>query len=45
MIGNKATAGGGIFNNHGTVTLLNALIIGNHPDNCEPTGTITGCKN
>jgi hypothetical protein len=45
VIGNKATAGGGIFNNHGTVTLLNALIIGNHPDNCEPTGTITGCKN
>ncbi len=45
VIGNKATAGGGIFNNHGTVTLVNALIIGNHPDNCEPTGSITGCKN
>jgi hypothetical protein len=45
VLGNTATAGGGIFNNHGTVTLLNALIIANHPDNCEPTGSITGCKN
>ena len=45
MIGNTAAAGGGIFNNLGTVTLVNALIIGNHPDNCEPTGTITGCRN
>ena len=45
VIGNTAAAGGGIFNNLGTVTLVNVLIIGNHPDNCEPTGTITGCKN
>ena len=45
VIGNTAAAGGGIFNNLGTVTLVNALIIANHPDNCEPTGTITGCKN
>ena len=45
VLGNKATAGGGIFNNHGTVTLVNALIIANHPDNCEPTGTITSCRN
>jgi len=45
VIGNTAAAGGGIFNNKGTVTLVNALIIVNHPDNCEPTGTITGCKN
>ena len=45
VIGNTAAAGGGIFNNQGTVTLVNALIIGNHPDNCEPTGTITGCRN
>ena len=45
VIGNTAAAGGGIFNNLGTVTLVNALIIGNHPDNCEPTGTITGCRN
>lgn len=45
VIGNTATAGGGIFNNLGTVTLVNALIIANHPDNCEPTGTITGCRN
>jgi hypothetical protein len=45
VIGNTAAAGGGIFNNLGTVTLVNALIIGNHPDNCEPPGTITGCRN
>ena len=45
VTGNTAAAGGGIFNNLGTVTLVNALIIGNHPDNCEPTGTITGCRN
>jgi hypothetical protein len=45
VLGNTAAAGGGIFNNHGTVTLVNALIIANHPDNCEPTGSITGCKN
>jgi hypothetical protein len=46
VIGNTAgIGGGGIFNNLGTVTLVNALIIANHPDNCEPTGTITGCKN
>ena len=45
VIGNTAAAGGGIFNNLGTVTLVNALIIANHPDNCEPTGTITGCRN
>jgi hypothetical protein len=45
VIGNTAAAGGGLFNNLGTVTLVNALIIANHPDNCEPTGTITGCTN
>ena len=45
VIGNTASAGGGIFNNLGTVTLVHALIIGNHPDNCEPTGSITGCRN
>jgi len=46
VLGNTATAGGGIFNNLGTVTLVNALIILNHPDNCASTsGTITGCKN
>ena len=46
LIGNTAgIGGGGIFNNLGTVTLVNALIIGNHPDNCEPTGSITGCRN
>ena len=46
VIGNTAgIGGGGIFNNLGTVTLVHALIIGNHPDNCEPPGSITGCRN
>lgn len=45
VIGNRAAAGGGIFNHLGTVALVHALIIGNHPDNCEPTGSITGCRN
>jgi hypothetical protein len=45
VIGNKAAAGGGIFNNLGTVALVHALIIGNRPDNCEPLGTIAGCRN
>lgn len=45
VIGNRAAAGGGIFNNLGTVALVHALIVANHPDNCEPTGSITGCKN
>ena len=45
VIGNTAASGGGIFNNLGTVTLVNALIIGNHPNNCAPTGSITGCRN
>ena len=46
VIGNTAgIGGGGIFNNLGTVTLVHALIIGNHPDNCESTGSITGCRN
>ena len=45
VIADTAAAGGGIFNNQGAVTLVNALIILNRPDNCAPTGTITGCKN
>ena len=42
---NTAAHGGGIFNNNGTVTLSRSHVIGNHVDNCEPTGTIAGCKN
>ena len=46
VIGNTAgIGGGGIFNNLGTVTLVHALVTGNHPDNCEPPGSITGCRN
>ncbi len=43
VIGNTASAGGGIFNLGATVTLSASLVIANHPDNCEPASTITGC--
>ena len=43
VTGNTAAHGGGIFNNGGTVTLSATSVTGNTPDNCEPTGTITGC--
>ncbi len=44
VIGNVAQAGGGIFNVGGaTVTLSASTVIENHPDNCEPAGTIAGC--
>ncbi|MGH3257255.1 MAG: hypothetical protein ACRDOU_17975 [Streptosporangiaceae bacterium] len=42
---NRATDGGGAVYNYeeGTVTLSWNLINANIPDNCEPTGTISGC--
>jgi predicted outer membrane repeat protein len=41
---NRATdGGGGIYTDDGTVTLSFNLINANLPDNCEPTGTISGC--
>ena len=41
---NTATAGGGgIYNDEGTVTLRFNLINANVPNNCDPTGTISGC--
>ena len=43
VIGNQAAKGGGIFNSGGTVTLASSLVLLNHPDNCEPLGTIAGC--
>jgi hypothetical protein len=44
---NHATRrGGGIFNlNPGTVTLQNTQVAFNSPDNCNPQGTIAGCRN
>jgi hypothetical protein len=43
VTGNTAAHGGGIFNNGGTVTLAATSVTGNHPDNCEPSGTIAAC--
>jgi len=37
------SAGGGIANLGGTVTLKGTRVAGNIPDNCEPPGTIPGC--
>ena len=40
------SGGGGIFNDESNVvTLTNTAVFLNAPDNCEPTGTITGCTN
>src|SRR4029077_6050836 len=45
ITGNAAAlGGGGIFNVNASVTLSHSSITGNSPDNCEPTGTISGCS-
>jgi hypothetical protein len=36
--------GGGIFND-GSVRLLASLVTGNHPGNCAPSGSVSGCRN
>ena len=41
--GGGSAGGGGIFNASGTVTLSTTTVNPNLPDNCEPTGTISGC--
>ena len=44
---NTATiGGGGIYNDVDLdITLTNTSAVSNHPDNCEPLNTITGCTN
>jgi predicted outer membrane repeat protein len=37
------SAGGGIFDFSATVSLNNSMVSVNTPDNCDPTGTVTGC--
>ncbi len=39
------TAGGGIDNQAGQVTLTNTKVIDNEPDNCAPEGSVPGCTN
>ncbi|WP_413115542.1 hypothetical protein ACK1X7_21915 [Streptomyces sp. CY1] len=39
------TAGGGIDNQAGQVTLTNTKVIDNTPDNCAPEGSVPGCTN
>jgi hypothetical protein len=42
---NSAAKGGGIFSFRGTVSLLRSAVTLSTPDNCNPQGTITGCRN
>ena len=43
---NTATiGGGGIYADDADVTLTNTSVVSNHPDNCEPLNTVTGCTN
>ncbi|MBL1118325.1 hypothetical protein JK364_39055 [Streptomyces sp. 110] len=39
------TAGGGIDNQAGQVTLTNTKVVDNEPDNCAPEGSVPGCTN
>ncbi|WP_197351911.1 right-handed parallel beta-helix repeat-containing protein [Streptomyces bathyalis] len=39
------TAGGGILNQGGQVTLTESRVIRNTPDNCSPEGSVPGCTN
>jgi predicted outer membrane repeat protein len=46
ITGNRAAAGGGGIYDDGpaaAATLASSPVTSNKPDNCEPTGTITGC--
>ncbi len=46
VTGNTAAQGGGIFAVPGSpVTLKLTLVARNTPDNCEPPGSVAGCKN
>jgi hypothetical protein len=36
-------SGGGIYNASGTVTLNQASVRDNNPDNCDPSGSVPGC--
>jgi hypothetical protein len=46
VTGNSAAQGGGVYASTGSpVTLTITLIAKNTPDNCEPLGSIPGCKN
>lgn len=40
---NQATEGGGIYAATGTVTLNRTRVKDNDPDNCSPSGAVTGC--
>ncbi len=44
VTGNRAfVAGGGIYNDGATVTLTNATVTGNSPNQCAPTDSVPGC--
>jgi predicted outer membrane repeat protein len=45
VMGNRAAAGGGIYDGPGAYAALGpgSSVTGNRPDNCAPPGTVTGC--
>jgi hypothetical protein len=46
VVSNSAESAGGILNfGLGTLTLRFTLVAFNTPDNCDPQGTIPGCRN
>lgn len=44
ITGNSASNGGGIYNDSGTVSLEQATVTGNTPNNCAPAGSVPGCS-
>ncbi|MEV7522379.1 hypothetical protein [Streptomyces sp. NPDC091371] len=43
VTGNRAAAGGGVFEAAGAVTLSATAVAANTPDNCAPQGSVPGC--
>jgi hypothetical protein len=43
LMGEGGSFGGGIFDFSGTVPMNNSAVKGNIPDNCDPSGYVTGC--
>ncbi|WP_267886074.1 hypothetical protein [Streptomyces sp. MUSC 125] len=44
MTGTSATEGG-VYKDSGTATALGGVFANSSPDNCAPSGAVTGCSN
>jgi hypothetical protein len=42
-LGQQPHGGGILFGGGEPVTLVTSTVAGNSPDNCYPTGSVTGC--